>query len=78
MYENKSIEPVCAVKPVHAVGKLGHRTFEAAIAGTGAAGHTRFVDWVSVASIAFLVRIRFRGPLTSWESMALNKFKGKR
>jgi len=51
---------------------------EAATAGTGAGhaadaagspGHTCFVDWASAASLAFSVRIRFRGTLL--ESMAV-------
>ena len=64
VYENRSIKPVHAVKPVRAVGKLGHGMFEAAAAGTGSAGHTCFVDWASAASIAFSVRICFQGSLT--------------
>ena len=51
---------------------------EAAAAGTdagraadaaGSPDHTRFVDWASAASLAFSVRIRFRGTLS--ESMAV-------
>ncbi len=51
---------------------------KAAAAGTGAGhaagaagspGRTRFVDWASTASLAFLVRIHFQGTLL--ESMAV-------